>query len=270
MSETATLSPTLVNEARFQFQLASPITQFTPANPSPQFVCPPGISTEGESRAAVLLNHQYEIADTLSLTRGRQYLKFGGGAIFSSSGGNGQEFGSGFTQGQFTFASGAGCPQIGACVPTSQLTLAQVASFTQSFGNANYNVREWLYNVFAQDNVRVRRDLTLNLGLRYERQTFTDDKNNFAPRIGFAYNLLGDNRTVLRGSYGIYYSELRANLAAQYADRIVMLKDGRIVAAGTPTDVLTQGAILETFAIPVLVTRHPALDCPLVVPTPAA
>src|SRR5205085_4947366 len=217
VAETATLSPTMVNEARFQFMLGSPITQFTPFNPSPQFVRT-GVSTEGESRSAVLINHQYQFADTLSLTHGTQNLKFGGDAIFSSSGGNGQEFGSGFVLGQFTFAGGAGCTNNNTvCVPTSQLTIAQVARFTQSFGNANYNVREWLWSLFAQDNVRVRRDLTLNLGLRYERQTFTDDKNNFAPRVGFAYNLFGDEHTVLRASYGIYYSELRANLGAQFA-----------------------------------------------------
>jgi iron complex transport system ATP-binding protein len=58
------------------------------------------------------------------------------------------------------------------------------------------------------------------------------------------------------------------NLAAQYADRIVMLKEGRVTAAGPPDEVLTQTAIHATFAVPVLVTRHPARDCPLVVPTP--
>ena len=215
VAETATLSPVMINEARFHFMVASPITEFDPLNPSPQF-SRPGVSTEGESRSAELINHQYEFADTLSLTRGRQYLKFGGGGIFSTSGGNGQEFGTGFVQGQFTFRANAGCTN-GICRPTSDLTLADVARFTQSFGNANYNVREWLWSAFAQDNVRVHRDLTLNLGLRYERQTFTDDKNNFAPRVGFAYNLRGDGRTILRGSYGIYYSELRANLGAQFA-----------------------------------------------------
>src|SRR5205823_14472111 len=88
LAETATINPTMVNEARFQLQVGSPITQFTPINPSPQFVRT-GVSTEGESRAATLINHQYEFADTLSLTRGRQYRKFGGDAIFSASGANG-------------------------------------------------------------------------------------------------------------------------------------------------------------------------------------
>jgi hypothetical protein len=205
----------MVNEARFEFQLGSPITQFEPISLSPQFVRP-SFSTEGESRAANLINHQYQIADTLSVARGRHYLKFGGDGIFSSSGGFGQEFGSGFVLGQFTFdITKPGVRD--ATVPTSSLPLSSVQRFTQSFGNANYNVREWIWSLFVQDNYRVGRDLTLNLGLRYERQDFTDDENNFGPRIGFAYNVGGDARTVLRGGYGIYYSEIRANLGASLA-----------------------------------------------------
>lgn len=208
LSETAVLSSRMINEARFQYQLGSPITEFEPANPSTQFVRP-GLATEGESRSATLTNHQYQFADALSTTHGRHALKIGGDAIHSSSGGNGQEFGGGFVLGQFTLKPGVQ-------TPVANLTINDVQRFVQSFGNASYNVKEWLWSVFAQDNIRARRDLTLNLGLRYERQTFTDDNNNVSPRVGFAYNVLGDSRTVLRGGYGIYYSEIRANLAATY------------------------------------------------------
>ncbi len=55
------------------------------------------------------------------------------------------------------------------------------------------------------------------------------------------------------------------NLAAQYADRIVMMKDGAITYSGPPACVLTSGAIYETFSIEVAVTSHPYLKCPLVV-----
>ena len=212
LSESAVLSEKIVNEARFVFNLGSPITQFTPTNPSTQFIRP--ISVEGESRGAFLLNHQYQFADTLSLAYGRQSIKVGGDIEFSSSGGNGQEFGTGFVLGQFRFKNNAATNNPN--IPTTSLSFNDVASFTQSFGNANYNVREYLWSLFVQDDLRVRQDLTLNLGLRYDRQTFTDDTNNFAPRIGFAYNILGDNKTVVRGSYGVYYSQLRANLGAQF------------------------------------------------------
>jgi hypothetical protein len=215
LSDMMILSPSMINEAHLQMQVGSPITEFDPVRLSTQFVRT-GLSTEGESRSTTLINHQYQFADTLSVTRGRQYIKVGGDAIFSTSGGTGQEFGSGFVLGQFTFR-GNSANVNNPNVPTSALTLADVQRFTQSFGNANYNVREWLWSSFMQDSVRVLPSLTLNLGLRYERETFTDDTNNFAPRVGFAYNILNDARTVLRASYGVYYSEIRANAGAQYA-----------------------------------------------------
>ena len=41
------------------------------------------------------------------------------------------------------------------------------------------------------------RDLTVNLGVRYELQTFTDSRKSFAPRACFAYNVGGDGKTVI-------------------------------------------------------------------------
>jgi outer membrane receptor protein involved in Fe transport len=251
VSATTAFSGSLFNEARAEALVASPITEFDPVSPSTQFVRP-AVSTEGESRSTRLINHQYQFADTLSLTRGAHFLKLGGDATFSSSGGNGTEFGSAFVLGQFTFnAARAGVSN--PSVPTNALTLADVARYQQSFGNASYNVREWLYSLFAQDNWRARRDLTLNLGLRYERQTFTDDRNNFAPRVGLAYNLFGDARTVLRASYGIYYSEVRANTAAAYT-------------VGGPQGIFTFSAAPGQLGFPASFASIPAFPAGAVLP----
>jgi iron complex transport system ATP-binding protein len=57
------------------------------------------------------------------------------------------------------------------------------------------------------------------------------------------------------------------NLAAQYADRIAVLKAGRLLVVDTPQKVLTASCIEETFGYPVLITQHPqATHCPVVVP----
>ena len=74
-----------------------------------------------------------------------------------------------------------------------------------------------MWSLFAQDDFHVRPDLTLNLGLRYEQQTFTDSRKDFAPRVGFAYNVRGDGKTVIRGGFGIYYSQIVDNTAANWA-----------------------------------------------------
>ena len=58
------------------------------------------------------------------------------------------------------------------------------------------------------------------------------------------------------------------NLAAAYADRIAVLRRGRLVAAGAPADVLTGELLSDVFEHPILVTPHPVRPCPLVVPLP--
>ncbi len=60
-----------------------------------------GYYTYGESRVANLMNHQYEYADTLSLSRGKHQIKVGFDVVNSSSGGYGQEFGAGYVDGRF-------------------------------------------------------------------------------------------------------------------------------------------------------------------------
>jgi hypothetical protein len=78
-------------------------------------------------------------------------------------------------------------------------------------------VGDTLWSLFAQDDFRVRTDLTINLGIRYEQQTFTDFRRGFAPRVGFSYNVRGDGKTVIRGGFGIYYSQIVDNTAANWA-----------------------------------------------------
>ncbi len=207
-ADTAVLTSNIFNNARFVYLDADPITRFQPIDPSTQFVRP-GVSTEGESRSAFLTNRQWQFANTTSFVFGNHLVKFGGDVIHSKSGGNGQEFGAPFVLGQFTFK-----PGIPASTPTSELTIDDVSRFTQGFGNVTYSVSEDLWSLFAQDDWRVNPNLTVNVGLRYDRQTLTDAKDNIQPRVGFAWQPWNDGRTVVRGGYAMYYSEIRANIVA--------------------------------------------------------
>ena len=67
-------------------------------------------------------------------------------------------------------------------------------------------------DLFGQDDWEVRRGFTLNLGVRYEKQTSSPDNNNIMPRTGFAWDLNRDGRTVVRGGFGRFYDQLFDNI----------------------------------------------------------
>ncbi|HKE21136.1 MAG TPA: TonB-dependent receptor [Bryobacteraceae bacterium] len=219
LGETAVLGPSLLNNLRLQFQVASPITQFAPAIYGTQYQVPisaGGTFTTGTSQSALLMNRQYQASDVLSSVHGHHQLKFGADAIVAHNGGDSKEFGGPIYGGQFIYQS---CTlTLAACESQSYLgNIANVATYTQSYGNAGYTVTDTLWSLFAQDDYQVRPDLTINLGLRYEQQTFTDFRHAFGPRVGFSYNVAGDAKTVIRGGFGIYYSEVVDNSQANYA-----------------------------------------------------
>jgi hypothetical protein len=219
LGDTAVLSPTMVNNARVQFQLASPITEFDPVVNGTQFVVPissGGTFTSGTSQSALLLNRQYEFSDTLSASWGKHQIKFGGSAIYAHNGGNSKEFGGPIYLGKFTYNT---CTQSAAfCESPAYLNnIANVANYQQSYGNAAYTVDDTLWALFVQDDYRVTHELTVNLGLRYEQQTFTDSRADFAPRVGFAYDVKGEGKLVVRGSFGIYDTQIVDNSEANYA-----------------------------------------------------
>jgi hypothetical protein len=218
--DTAVLSPTLVNNARLQFQLASPITEFDPIVYGTQFVVPTGSGTftSGTSQSALLMNRQYEINDTLAASRGKHQIKFGGGAIYAHTGGNSKEFGGPVYLGKFTYNPCPANQTAAFCESQAYLgNINNVQNYQQSYGNAAYTVDDTLWALFVQDDYHITQQLTLNLGLRYEQQTFTDSRGNFAPRVGFVYDVRGEGKLVVRGGFGIYYSQIVDNSEANYA-----------------------------------------------------
>ena len=219
LGETAVLSPSIINNLRLQFQLASPVTEFDPVIYGTQYQVPisgVGTFTTGTSQSALLINRQYQFSDTLSAIHGRHQLKFGADVLFAHNGGNSKEFGGPIYLGQFVYKPCAQAPAV--CESQAYLgDINNVQTYTQSYGNATYTVDDAMWSLFAQDDFHVRPDLTLNLGLRYEQQTFADSRKDFAPRLGFAYNVHNDGKTVIRGGYGIYYSQIVDNTAANWA-----------------------------------------------------
>jgi hypothetical protein len=226
VNHTAVINADILNEARFAYLHGDPVTLWEAQTLSTTYTRAGSVPfTIGQSRAADIFGHQAQFSDTLSWSLGKHYLRFGGSVIRHTSGGTGSEPGTAIL-GTFTFKNTT-------TAPFDQLTLADVQNYTQpiNFGISSYELPQWLYTAFVQDSVHLRRDLTIDVGLRYDRQTLTDAKKNFAPRVGFGWRPGGDSRLSIRGGYGMYYTQIRSNAVAGF---LVNGLDGLTTYTATP------------------------------------
>ena len=209
INHTATLSANLLNEARFAYLNGDPVTRWEAQTLSTTYTRAGSVPfTIGESRSADLFGRQLQFADTLSWSRGRHNVRFGGSLIHHTTGGTGSEPGMAVL-GTFTFLNNT-------TAPFDQLTLADVQQYTQpiSYGISSYEMKQWMSVAFVQDSIRVNNQLTVDAGLRYDRQTLTDATKDFAPRLGFGWHPSADSRLAIRGGYAMYYTQVRANALA--------------------------------------------------------
>ncbi|MBI3425220.1 MAG: TonB-dependent receptor [Acidobacteria bacterium] len=226
LNHTTVINADLLNEARFAYLHGDPVTLWEAKTLSTTYTRAGNVPfTIGQSRSSNIYSYQSQFSDTLSWTIGKHYLRLGGSIVHHTSGGTGSEPGTAVL-GTFTFRNTT-------TAPFDQLTLADVQNYQQpiNFGISSYDLSQWLVTGFAQDSIHLRRDLTVDLGLRYDRQTLTDATNNFAPRLGFGWHPWGNARTSIRGGYGMYYTQIRANAVAGY---LVNGLDGLTTYTATP------------------------------------
>jgi hypothetical protein len=267
ISYTRTFSATLLNELRFTAQrnyvvqdavartlptasdLGIAITPDLPTGP-PNILFDSGLGLGfSEQGPTKLANNTYGISDTVTWVRGHNTWKFGAG--ISAYQNNAQfDF---VGNGEFDFSSGAG--GIGTDNSFADFLLGIANSYFQN-ANAGSNIRSKAVYGFLQDEWRVRNNLTLTLGVRYEYSTpkldtegrsfsvipglqstvFSNapldmvfpgdkgaptgvnfpDKKNFGPRFGFAWDPWGKGKTSIRGGAGIFYDILKGEDNLQF------------------------------------------------------
>ncbi|HRH42608.1 MAG TPA: hypothetical protein PKY82_13350, partial [Pyrinomonadaceae bacterium] len=82
-----------------------------------------------------------------------------------------------------------------------------LSRYRQNFGTAS-DVTNKYFGVFFNDEFKLRSNLTLSAGLRYERETAVSDNNNFGPRLGIAFAPFKDNKGVIRVGFGKFFNRV--------------------------------------------------------------
>jgi len=222
---TSSLTPRWISHFRAQF---SRDRQQSYTNSSDVLVKIPTI-LDGMGRSNLLprqtREHRLHLAETVSFEGGRHSWKLGGDALLTSI----YDFFPNQKSGEFLFYPLKVNPftfqpqQAGMELTPLRAYAHQVPHYyLQNFGSSTSHPDTKEYAAFAQDTIRVTNRFALNLGVRWDLQTFTTvglvsnplfppsgkvpfQPYNFAPRAGLAYSF-GDKRPlVMRAGYGIFY-----------------------------------------------------------------
>jgi len=239
LTETAVLSPKVVNETRFQW---------TRSYSNPQGNLAPSITVTGAFGAGgndigdnYTINHHFELQNYTSIAHGTHTIRFGARVRRDSDMDQNQTgFGGGYTfQGGLapvltsnyqivTDSNGNPVTQTLTSLQQYQLFLQlQQAGYTgaqiQQLGGgpSRFSIQGGMSYIsgirrdagpFVQDDWRLRPNLTVSFGLRYEVQNLISDHHDVAPRLGFAWapgtSKNGRQKTVVRGGFGIFYDRI--------------------------------------------------------------
>jgi hypothetical protein len=203
------ITPEIVNEARIQFALGTERETANAEGPQVRI---------GSNRTGVtfgrrqnfpmsLRERRWQWTDNLDIVRGRHDIKSGVDIHHIKD-------------------RSVSLPSLGGAYQFNSLrdfANGRYMAYTQAFGTAEDTLVSPHYGFFIQDNFRISSSLNANIGVRYEFQDLMSpavtnplfpqtgqipsDRNNVAPRFGFAWSP-GDQRQVVRGTYGIYHAPL--------------------------------------------------------------
>lgn len=218
LTETAIINPTMLNETRFQYSYGRN-EQIGDESVPALFVS--GAFNSGSSQVGDSSNQRrsWELNNFTAKQKGAHAIKFGGRVRHVSvEDTNENNFG-----GSWTFTGGFGLTSIQRYQLTLRLqeeglTPQQIralgggaASFSINSGNPFATVNQTDLGVYLQDDWRIRPNITFSYGLRYEIQTNTHSKYDFAPRLAVAWSPGAANsarppKTVIRFGTGFFYN----------------------------------------------------------------
>jgi hypothetical protein len=212
ITDTQVLSAKAINETRFQYLRdnsgQTPVSTAVGINVLGEFI-------GGGASSGTQTDHEdhYELQNFTSIAQGNHFLKFGGRLravheVDTSSAG---------FNGTYTFSN---IGDYTAATPTpSQLSI----DATSSGAVPTVPVTVVDAGLYVQDDWKVRPNITLSGGLRFETQNAIHDHADWAPRLSFAWGIGGGGKnapkTVLRGGFGLFYDRFTQDLVLN-ADRL--------------------------------------------------
>src|SRR5713101_2530445 len=241
VSDTQIISAKTINETRFRFNRET--SDQTPQSTAPTISVQGAFTSGGNSNGlSTDTLDRYEFQNYTSMTLGKHFLKFGirvrdnrdVNAALANFNGN---FNFGLRQNPACLPNSppSACPKItgiqaygltlqglaqGLTLPAIIAEGGGASQYSITTGTAGAEVNYIDAGLYVQDDWRIRRNVTLSYGLRFESQDNIRDHADFAPRLGLAWGIGGGGKngspkTVLRAGYGMFYDRFTYDLVLQ-------------------------------------------------------